>query len=81
MQRDVDAVGERVASLEDSATSRDEEIAALQQEILRMQDQHLNLQLHSKDLENRSRRNNIRIRTVPTEAEGEDLVGYVQDLF
>lgn len=74
-------LGEHVAALEDSTAARDEEITMLQQEVLRLREQHLDLQTHTEDLENRSRRNNVRIRAVPTGAEDGDLVGYVQDLF
>ncbi|KAJ1169313.1 hypothetical protein NDU88_001206 [Pleurodeles waltl] len=74
-------VGKRVASLEEHENTRSEEIEQLQQEILRLQDQQIELQAHAEDLENQSRRNNIRIRGAPTGAQEEDLLSFVQALF
>lgn len=74
VQRDIDAVGERVASIEEHQQARDEEVEHLQQEILRLQEQQIDLQSHTEDLENRSRRNNIRVRGVPSKMEGRTLL-------
>ncbi|KAJ1113174.1 hypothetical protein NDU88_001429 [Pleurodeles waltl] len=65
-----DDLEDRVSSLEDHKTSQDEEIEQLQQEIIRLQDQHPDLQANGEDLENRSWRNNIQIKQVPSGAEG-----------
>ncbi|KAJ1084194.1 hypothetical protein NDU88_004346 [Pleurodeles waltl] len=38
------------------------------------------LQLKQEDIENRSRRNNIRIRRAPKGAEGSDIIAFTADL-
>lgn len=81
VRRDVDELGERVATMEEHNVDREESLHQLQQELLRLREQNLDLQTHAEDLENRSRRNNIRIRAVPWKAEGEDLREYVGSLF
>lgn len=70
-----------MVALEESSLSRGVEVEELQQAIIRLQDQQLVLQPHAEDVENRSRRNNICMRGVPTGAEGMDLEGYIQALF
>ncbi|KAJ1185124.1 hypothetical protein NDU88_001919 [Pleurodeles waltl] len=61
MGRELEEVGKRVASLEEHENAKGEEVQQLQQEILQLQDQQIELQAHAEELENRSRRNNIRI--------------------
>ncbi|KAJ1142993.1 hypothetical protein NDU88_009305 [Pleurodeles waltl] len=58
---ELEEVGERVATLEEHENAGGEEIEQLQQEMLWLQDQQIELQAHAEDLENRSRRSNIRI--------------------
>lgn len=65
VRRDVDNLGDRVATLEEHDIHREEDLHQLQQELLRLRDQNLNLQAQSEDFENRSRRNNICIRHIP----------------
>lgn len=81
VRRDVDGLGERVATLEEHDVHRDDDKHQLQQELLHLRDQNLDLQAHAEDLENRSRRNNIRIRNVPWKEEGGNLREYVLALF
>ncbi|KAJ1131761.1 hypothetical protein NDU88_010094 [Pleurodeles waltl] len=76
MLKDLDEVGERVATLERKDDGHSEENEWLQIEILRLQEQQIDLQSHTEDLENRSWRNNV-----PTVAEGTDLEGYETALF
>ncbi|KAJ1191180.1 hypothetical protein NDU88_000496 [Pleurodeles waltl] len=59
--------------MEDNETGRDEEVEWLHHEVLCLREQHVELQGHAKDLENRSQQNNVRIRGVPSQAEGADL--------
>ncbi|KAJ1176552.1 hypothetical protein NDU88_001826 [Pleurodeles waltl] len=80
-RHDLDDVGEWITSLEDRDDASSEELERLQQEILQLQDQQLDLQAHMEDLENRSRQNNICIRSIPTETKGTDLHEYVTVLF
>ncbi|KAJ1157298.1 hypothetical protein NDU88_010013 [Pleurodeles waltl] len=81
VQRDLDKVGERVATLKCKEDGYSEEIEWLQQEILRLQKLQIDIQSHTEDLENCLQWNNIRIKGVPTAAEGIDLGGYVEALF
>ena len=53
----------------------------LQQEVLILHDRVETTQAQLGDAENRSRRQNIRIKGVPQGAEGDYLEGYIQRLF
>ncbi|KAJ1110344.1 hypothetical protein NDU88_007697 [Pleurodeles waltl] len=55
--------------------------ATLQQDVIRLRDQQVDLQAHAEDLKNISCCKNIRIRGVPTAAEGNYITAYVQALF
>lgn len=81
VRQDVDAIGERVATIEEQEQAQDEEVEHLQQEVLRLQVQQKDIQAHAEDLEKRSRKNNIRIRGVPPKEEGPDITHYLQGLF
>lgn len=81
VRRDVDEIGERIATIEEHDVDREEALHLMEQELLHLREQNLDLQAHTEDLENRARRNNIRIRSVPWKAEGEDLREYVSSLF
>ncbi|KAJ1084261.1 hypothetical protein NDU88_004413 [Pleurodeles waltl] len=78
MHRDLEEVGERVASLEEHEKDRGKEVEQLQQGILRLQDQQIELQAHAEDLENWSQRNNIHIRGAPTGAVEGDILLYAE---
>lgn len=62
IRRDVEDLGERVEAIESQDQARGEEIHQLQQEIIILHEQQVDLQTHTEVLENRSRRNNIRVR-------------------
>lgn len=81
IRKDVDEVGERVATLENKEVARDTELEALQQEVIRIHDQQVDVQSYLEDLENRSHRHNIRIRGVATNEEAGDIFKYVRELF
>ncbi|KAJ1097787.1 hypothetical protein NDU88_002904 [Pleurodeles waltl] len=77
LRSDLTSLGERVSNIEDSEISRGEEVEQLQQEVLRLREQQEQLQLMAEDLENRSRRHNIRIRGAPQGAEGDNIQEFV----
>ncbi|KAJ1099151.1 hypothetical protein NDU88_004255 [Pleurodeles waltl] len=66
VRHDLEEVGERVATLEEHENSQDEEIVHLQQEVIRLKEKQIELQAHTKYLENRLWRNNIRTHRAPT---------------
>ncbi|KAJ1219030.1 hypothetical protein NDU88_006601 [Pleurodeles waltl] len=74
-------LGERVSSMEDEETPHNGDIELLQQEIFHLREQQIDLQAHVEDLENRSCKNNIRIRVSQTVAEESDIHAYVTALF
>ena len=59
--------------MEDALDTRGHDLEILCKEVGTLHDQLLDLQMHAEDNENRSRRNNVRIRGVPPPAEGSDL--------
>ena len=63
--REVVDVGNRGASMEDTLDTRGQELEVRRKEVCTHNDQLLDLQMHAEDNENRSRRNNIRIRGAP----------------
>ncbi|KAJ1102070.1 hypothetical protein NDU88_007128 [Pleurodeles waltl] len=81
LRGEVSSLGEHVSQLEDNEIPRGEGVAGLQQEVVRLREQQDLLQMVVEDLENRSRRQNIRIRGAPVGAEKEDIGAYVVDLF
>lgn len=81
VRRDVEDIGDRVATLEEHDLHRDKDIHQLQQEIIRLREQNLNPQAHTEDLENRSRQNNIQIRNIAWRAEGENLRDFLVEMF
>ncbi|KAJ1166869.1 hypothetical protein NDU88_007265 [Pleurodeles waltl] len=81
LRSDITSLGERVSSMANNEISRGEEVEQLQQEIPRLREQQEQLQIATEDLENRSRRHNIRIRGVPHRAEGDDIREFVTALF
>ncbi|KAJ1130062.1 hypothetical protein NDU88_008418 [Pleurodeles waltl] len=78
VHRELEEVGERVATLEEHENARDEEIEQLQQEIICLKDKQIKIQVHTEDRENRSRQNNIPIWGAPTVTEEEDILAYVR---
>ncbi|KAJ1130842.1 hypothetical protein NDU88_009189 [Pleurodeles waltl] len=80
-QKDLAEIGDRVATLECTASGRDEELEKLQQEVICLKEQQVEEQAHTEDHGNRSRHNNIRVRGALTAAEGEDISSYINSLF
>ncbi|KAJ1185945.1 hypothetical protein NDU88_002731 [Pleurodeles waltl] len=80
-RRELEEVGERVAALGVHENARGKEIKQLKQEIIQLQDLQIELQVHTEDLENQSRWNNICIRGAPTRAGEVFILVYVQALF
>lgn len=80
VRKGMDSIGERVASLEDKSDSVTE-LSSLQQELIRLQDQQIDMQLHMEDLENCSRRRNVRIRGDKATEDTNDLFAFTKELF
>ncbi|KAJ1215326.1 hypothetical protein NDU88_002935 [Pleurodeles waltl] len=66
-QEDVE-LGQRVDTLEQAQDAREEELDCHKRELLTLQDKNQELKYQIKDLENRLRRSNIRIKGVPSQA-------------
>lgn len=81
VKADVSSLAERVTSGEASFTALEQRVAGLE----RARDQHRDtavaLQLHLEDVEDRSRRNNLRLRGLPETVDAETLEGKLQELF
>ncbi|KAJ1105366.1 hypothetical protein NDU88_002773 [Pleurodeles waltl] len=59
VRKDLAEIGDRVSTLEENASSRDEELEILQQEVIHLKGHHVDLQAHAEDHENSSRRNDV----------------------
>ncbi|PIO28748.1 hypothetical protein AB205_0221580 [Aquarana catesbeiana] len=73
LRQQVDTVDERVTVLESSASTSDARIAAMEQEQRGFRRHLVDIQLKLDDGENRSRRNNLRLRGIPEATMGSDL--------
>ncbi|KAJ1150674.1 hypothetical protein NDU88_003464 [Pleurodeles waltl] len=72
--------GGRVADLEHTIDSRSEDQEALWRKVTALEEQQIDLQVMQEDIENKSRRNNIRIREGPRGMEGTDIVAFTAEL-
>ncbi|KAJ1172253.1 hypothetical protein NDU88_004100 [Pleurodeles waltl] len=81
VHQDLAEIGDRVSSLEDYLSRRDEAIEQLQQENIHLKDQHIDLQAQEEDLKNISRCNNICIRDASSIADRKDIGAYTRALF
>ncbi|KAJ1099999.1 hypothetical protein NDU88_005089 [Pleurodeles waltl] len=77
LAKDMNKLGDRVDTLDHSG----EELAAHQREILELQDRNTDLRSQVEDLENRSRRADIRIKGVLLQATGGNLEENTSRLF
>ncbi|KAJ1129704.1 hypothetical protein NDU88_008070 [Pleurodeles waltl] len=62
VQKDLAEIGDRVSTMENNTSGRDEELEILQQEFIHLKEWHVDLQAHTEDLGNRSWPNNIHMR-------------------
>ncbi|KAJ1217494.1 hypothetical protein NDU88_005088 [Pleurodeles waltl] len=74
-------LGQRVDTVEQAQDARKDELDCHRRELLTLQDKNQELQYQIEDLENRSRRSNIRIKGVPTQAIAGPLEDFVVHLF
>ena len=81
MQSDVTDIGNRVSTLETLSDAKEEELEFYRQDLMTLKEQNMDLQLHLEDLENRSRRSNVRIRGAPRGIGNSELEQYVLRLF
>lgn len=72
---------ERVSTGESSASLLSERVSALEQARDQQREAAITLQLHLEDVEDRSRRNNLRLRGIPESAHQENLGETVREIF
>ncbi|KAJ1162091.1 hypothetical protein NDU88_002569 [Pleurodeles waltl] len=65
LERELVDLGQRVNTLEQTHDAQEEELDCHRRELFTLQDKNQELQYQLNDLENRSRRSNIRIKGVP----------------
>ncbi|KAJ1120361.1 hypothetical protein NDU88_008532 [Pleurodeles waltl] len=68
LRREVTNLGQRVDTLEQTYDAREKEVDSHRWELITMHDKNQELQYQLEDLENGSRRSNIRVKGVPTQA-------------
>lgn len=78
---EVSTLTERVTSGEASVTSLTDRVAALEQVRDQQRDAAITLQLHLEDMEDRSRRNNLRLRGIPETTSQDSLGDTVREIF
>lgn len=78
---EIQELGDRVETLEQNGDRREEELTEQTRELLELRDRNDELYLRLEDLENRSRRSNIRIKGVPLQANGGKLEEWVTCFF
>ncbi|KAJ1215038.1 hypothetical protein NDU88_002648 [Pleurodeles waltl] len=81
LTKDMNELGDRVDTLERTSDTQGKELDGHQRELLELQDKNAELRYQVEDLENRSRRANIRIEGVPLQAAGGYLEDYTHRLF
>lgn len=81
MRGEVSKLTDRVASGEESVSLLADRVAALEQARDRQREATVMLQLHLEDVEDRSHRNNLRLRGIPEPADMEDVGAKVTDIF
>ncbi|KAJ1079970.1 hypothetical protein NDU88_000192 [Pleurodeles waltl] len=79
--KDMNELGDREASLEQTCETQGEELDAHCHKILDLQDKNTELQYQVEDPENMSRTANIRIKGIPLQAARGNLEEYVRRLF
>lgn len=80
LRKEVGELGGRMDDMEKTLDARTEDQEHLWQRLATLEEQHIELQVKQEDLENRGRRNNIRLRGIPPGAEGADIMSFVADL-
>ncbi|KAJ1110320.1 hypothetical protein NDU88_007673 [Pleurodeles waltl] len=81
LTKEMNELGDPVSRFEQTSDAQGEELDAYPCEILEFQDKNPELQYQVEDLENRSRRANIRIKGVPLQAARGNLKECVRKLF
>lgn len=78
---EVSSLADRVSSGETAVSSLEERVSALEQARDLHRDTAISLQLHMEDVEDRSRRNNLRLRGIPETVSVEHLAEAVKNIF
>ncbi|KAJ1217411.1 hypothetical protein NDU88_005005 [Pleurodeles waltl] len=81
LKREVIELGQRVYTLEQAQEAREEDLDCHRRELLTLPEMNQELQYQTEDLENRSRRSNIRIKGVTSQAVTGKLEDFVERLF
>ena len=81
LREDIDSAGTRLLDLEQRTQSMDQKLDTVIPRMATTQQNIDLMQLKLEDLENRSRRDNIRIKHLEENVEGTDMSNYVQRLF
>ncbi|KAJ1127056.1 hypothetical protein NDU88_005462 [Pleurodeles waltl] len=81
IRRNMGELQQRVDSLEQTQDSRDEEPEEHRRKLLSLRDKAVHLNYLFEELENRSRRCNIRIKGVPLQADAGKLADYIRRIF
>ncbi|XP_071985360.1 uncharacterized protein [Engystomops pustulosus] len=81
VHRTMEQMGSRVGSLERQTASHETRLEQLEQRVTAQQHMIRSLTLEHDDLENRGRRNNVRVRGLPEDEEGGDLGSIITTIF
>ncbi|KAJ1197662.1 hypothetical protein NDU88_001518 [Pleurodeles waltl] len=81
LKKEMIDLGQRMDSVEQTQDVREEELDCHRRELLTLQDKNQDLQYQLEDLENRSRRSNIRLKGIPAKAVTGSLEDFVVRLF
>lgn len=80
LQKTVEEQDSRLKDLETSATTTSDSMSALEATVTTLQNQVKELQFKCEDLDNRSRRNNIRLVGIPEDLEGVSATEFVSSV-
>ncbi|KAJ1118708.1 hypothetical protein NDU88_006896 [Pleurodeles waltl] len=80
VQKEMPEVGGRVDDLECTVDAQAEDQEMLWRLIVTLEEQQIELHLKQDNLENGSHQNNVRIRGVPRDEEGADIIAYTAGL-
>ncbi|OCT79705.1 hypothetical protein XELAEV_18026514mg [Xenopus laevis] len=81
LQADITDLGQRTAQLETRMTEAVHQHNVLVDEFDRLSNDFYSTQLHLEDMENRDRRQNLRIKVIPNNIMAAELPAYLQELF
>uniref|UniRef100_A0A3Q2D0X9 L1 transposable element RRM domain-containing protein n=1 Tax=Cyprinodon variegatus TaxID=28743 RepID=A0A3Q2D0X9_CYPVA len=80
IEQSMSTLAEQVQEMETRIGANEDNLSNAQARILKMEKEITFLKEKSDDLENRSRRSNVKIINIPEKSEGTDMIGYVERL-